>query len=106
MAARRPARMRERAVEPGVGETCEPVADLLARPGELVRAEALGRVRERSLDRVAQPALVVAARGRREDRHGPVESVLHARPDVVAEPEPLADLLEEARVRVGADDLD
>src|SRR5262249_14748052 len=100
------ARVRERAIEPRVREASEAIADLLARAGELVGAEPAGRLGEGPVYGLAQPALVVAARAGGEDRHRPVEAVLDARRDVVAEPEALADLLEEAGIGIRADDLD
>src|SRR5439155_9679425 len=93
-------------LEPRVREPREAIADLLARPGELLGGEAARGVATRPVQRLAQPALLVARRTRRQHRHRPVGALLDGGAQVVAEPEPLADLLEEARVGVCAHDLD
>ena len=108
MAARLAARVRQRALETRVGEACEAVADLLPGALELARAaKPCGGLAEGAVDGLAEPTLVVRA---------PALAVSTAtaqslpcstdEAEIVAEAEALAHLLEEARVRVGADDLD
>src|SRR6185295_439110 len=99
-------RVRERPVKTRVGQAREAVADLVARAAELLGGEAGGRLAARLVDRLAQQPLVVARGAGGEDRDGPVLALLDGGAQIVAEPETLADLLEEARVGIGPDDLD
>src|SRR5262249_57396827 len=73
---------------------------------QLLAGEPGARRAARPLDGLEQAILVLASRARRDHRHGPVDAVLDTGTDVVAEAEALADLLEEACVRIGAHDLD
>src|SRR5262245_65047224 len=98
--------MRQRALESRVREPREAVADLLPRPGQLAGREAGRRLGAGALHRLAQTVLVRARGARRDHRDGPVPAVLQGRTDLVPESEPLADLLEQARIRIGADDLE
>src|SRR5262249_13866092 len=82
------------------------VADLLARPQQLLAGEPGARRAARPLDGLEQAILVLPRRARRDHRHGPVDAMLDTRADVVAEAEALADLLEEACVRIGAHEPD
>src|SRR5437773_4394726 len=106
LGARLARRVRERAVEARVGKPGKAIAHLLPCAPELLGREAGRRLATRSLDRLAQPSIIVARRAGRDDGHCPVRSLLDAGAQVVAEAQALADLLEEPRVGIGTHDLD
>ena len=99
---------RDRVVEAAVGEDGVAVAQLLARPVELVGAEALvGGAPAGVLDGAREAvARGCARRWRPTHGAGPVGPPLEMGADLVAEAEPLAQLLEEPAVGIGADDVD